>query len=59
LQHDLKTVETSYGQNVLNLTVARGYVRKLLDNPLVVRFLTTQYAEILAELTSIIAAESL
>jgi hypothetical protein len=33
LRGDLKAVEKSYGQNVLSLTVARSYIRKLLENP--------------------------
>jgi hypothetical protein len=32
---------------MLSLTLFRGYVKKLLDNGKVVRFLNTNYAEIL------------
>jgi len=32
LEHDLKAVEESYGENMLNLTLARGYIKKLIDN---------------------------
>ena len=32
LEHDLKAVEESYGENMLNLTCARGHVKKLLEN---------------------------
>src|SRR5258705_12429670 len=49
LERDLKAVEDSYGENVLNLTVARNYIKKLLENGKVVRFLNTNHAEILAE----------
>ena len=59
VHRDLKAVETDYGQNVLNLTVARGYIRRLLDNALVTKFLSTHYADIYQEFTAIAAAESL
>ena len=58
LEGDLKTIENSYGVNMLNLTLARGYLRKLLDNAKVVRFFTAQCPEILAEFESIVAAET-
>jgi ParB-like chromosome segregation protein Spo0J len=59
LEHDLKSVEASYGENMLNLTLARGYVKKLIDNAKVVRFLNTNHADILSEFEAIAAAESL
>ena len=59
LEHDLKSVEASYGENMLNLTLARGYVKKLIDNAKVVRFLNTNHSDILSEFESIAAAESL
>lgn len=59
VERDLKAVERSYGEDVLNLTVSRGYIKKLLDNPKVVRFLTGQYPEILSEFQVIAAAATL
>ena len=59
LERDLKAIEAGYGENVLNLTLARAYVRKLLNNPAVARFLSTHYADISAEFTTLAAAESL
>lgn len=59
LERDFKAVEDSYGENVLNLTLARGYVKRLLENAKVVRFLGSKYAEILSEFESIAAAETL
>jgi hypothetical protein len=44
---------------MLNLTLARAYVRKLLNNPAVAGFLSTHYADILAEFTALAAMESL
>ena len=59
LEHDLKAVEESYGENMLNLTLARGYVKKLVDNAKVVRFLNTNYPDIFSEFEGIAAAETL
>ncbi|MCI0748841.1 MAG: ParB N-terminal domain-containing protein [Verrucomicrobia subdivision 3 bacterium] len=58
LERDLKAVEESYGENMLNLTCARGYIKKLLENAKVVRFLNTNYAEILSEFETIATAET-
>lgn len=57
LERDLKGAEESYGENMLSLTLFRGYVKKLLDNAKVVRFLNTNYAEILGEFEALVAAE--
>jgi ParB-like chromosome segregation protein Spo0J len=59
LERDLKAIESGYGENMLNLTLARAYVRKLLNNPAVAGFLSTHYADILAEFTALAAMESL
>ncbi len=59
LEHDLKAVEESYGEDMLNLTLARGYVKRLVENAKVVRFLTANYSDILSEFQDVAAAESL
>jgi len=59
LQRDLKATEKSYGQNVLSLTVARSYIRKLLENPEVKQFLNAQYADVLNEFAALVELESL
>jgi hypothetical protein len=59
LQQDLKAVETSYGQNVLSLTVARSYIRKLLDNPEIKHFLNAQHGDVLNEFTTLVELETL
>lgn len=57
LERDLKAVDENYGENMLNLTLARGYIKKLMDNAKVVRFLNTNHAEILTEFQAIAMAE--
>lgn len=59
LEHDFKSIEDSYGQNVLHLTLARRYVMKLLENARVMRFLGTRQPEILSEFKGLAEAESL
>ncbi|MFC1819541.1 plasmid partitioning protein RepB C-terminal domain-containing protein [Thermodesulfobacteriota bacterium] len=38
LNQDFKTIEESYGRNVLNLVLASKYLSKLLNNARVIRF---------------------
>ena len=59
LERDFKAVEETYGENMLNLTVARGYVKKLIDNAKIVRFLGSNYADVLTEFEAFVASETL
>jgi hypothetical protein len=59
LERDFKAIEAGYGENVLNLTLARAYVRKLLNNTAVAKFLTAHHGDILAEFRNLVTAESL
>ncbi len=59
LQGQYKMVEQTYGQDVLNLVLARGYLAKLLDNKQVVRFLKQRQPEVLAEFETIVQTVSL
>ncbi len=54
-----KTVEQTYGQDVLNLVLARGYLTKLLGNPAVAEFLQRRQPDVLDEFRSIVDAGSL
>jgi ParB-like chromosome segregation protein Spo0J len=59
LGQDLRTVEDSHGRNVLNMVLVVGYLKKLLDNARVVRYLSLHCAEILAEFQKIVETKSL
>lgn len=59
LQRDLKTVESRYGEDVLQLVIASGYLSKLVSNSEIKRYLTQHHPEILSEFRAIIAAASL
>lgn len=53
LERDMKDISDSYTENMFNLTCARGYIKKLLENAKVVRFLNANHPEIFAEFESI------
>ncbi len=59
LQGQYRLVETSYGRDVLNLTLAKGYLKKLLENGKVTRYLQQLHPEILEQFTDIVGATSL
>lgn len=59
LQGQLKVVEKSYGQDVLLLVLARGYLGKLIDNKAVYRFLKQRQPDVLAEFENIIQTVAL
>jgi hypothetical protein len=59
LQGQLKLVEKSYGQDVLLLVLARGYLGKLIDNKAVFRFLSQRQPDVLAEFGNIIQTVAL
>jgi hypothetical protein len=55
VQQDLKTVETSYGRDMLDLVVSARYVSRLLENPAVRRYLDDNHPEIVGEFQSIVS----
>ena len=66
MEHEMQAVEKdfllldqTYGQNVMDLTLARGYIKKLLENGRVVRYLGQKHREVLAEFQRIVEATSL
>jgi hypothetical protein len=59
LNHDFRLIEESHGRNVLNLVLVVGYLKRLLDNARVVRYLSRHHAEILAEIQKIVEAKGL
>jgi ParB-like chromosome segregation protein Spo0J len=59
LQQDLRLVEESHGDQVLNLVLARGYVAKLLANARVARYLGQHHSDICRELQAISEGSSL
>lgn len=59
VQQRYKLAEQTYGEDVLNLVLARGYLQKLLDNAHIHDFLRRHQPEILAEFQTIVQTTSL
>lgn len=59
LQTQVKSVDETYGIDNLHLTVARGYIAKLLSNIRVVRWLTTHQQDYLSEFQKIAEIDTL
>ena len=59
LNQDFKALEASYGDDVLHLVIASGYLSRLVGNPEIERFLKSRHPEILDEFRAIITAASL
>jgi hypothetical protein len=59
LTQDFKALETSYGDDVLQLVIASGYLSKLIANPEIDRYLRQRHPELLEGFQSIVAAASL
>ena len=59
VQSRFKAVELSYGTDVLNLVMMRGYVGKLIANAAAIRFMQQYYPEFLEEFRSIAAMSTL
>lgn len=59
VQGQYKLVEQTYGQDVLNMVLARGYLSKLLENKSVARFIKQRRPEVLEQFESIVETTSL
>ena len=57
LEKDFKGIEASYTENMMSLTLARGYIKRLLENSRVLRHLRDHHGELLAEFEGIAATE--
>ena len=58
LTREFKLVEQSHRDSIYNLVIVVAFLRKLLDNARVVRYLSQNYAEILAEFQRLIETNS-
>lgn len=59
LQGQYKLVEQTYGQDVLNLVLAKGYLAKLLENESARQYVAQRHPDLMVEFESIIATISL
>ncbi len=59
LQREYRLIEENYGRDVLNLTLAKGYLSSLLGNAKVLRYLSLHHDEILKQFHKIADITSL
>jgi len=59
LQEQFKLAEQSYGQDVLNLVLARGYLAKIMANDSILRHLKKHHLDVLNEFDAIISMTAL
>jgi hypothetical protein len=59
LLRDLKSVEESYGTDVLTMTVACGYLDRLLKNSMIERYLARHHVDILQALQNLLSDKGL
>ncbi len=59
LEKEFLLAEESYERNILDLTLARGYLKSLLDSSKVVRYLAQKHKELLAEFQRIVETAAL
>jgi len=59
LQEQYKLVEESYGQDVLNLVLAKGCLTKLLENEEVSRYIQNTQLDVFSEFITIVETVSL
>jgi DNA-binding transcriptional regulator YiaG len=57
LEQDFKSIEANYTENMMSLTLARGYIKRLLENNRVLRHLRDHHGDLLTEFEGIAAAE--
>jgi len=56
LQDQYRTIEQTFGEDMLNLVLAKGYVSKLVDNRSVFRYLERNHGPVLEQLMSLVRA---
>jgi len=59
LEKDFRRIEDSHGRNTLNLVLAAGYIRRLIGNTAVLKFMTRKYGDVLGEFEKLAEAADL
>ena len=57
LEKDFKSIEANYTENMMSLTLARGYIKRLIENSRVAKHLRDHHGELLPEFETIAKAE--
>ena len=59
VQQDFKALENSYGEDVLHLVIASGYIARMIGNKRIQRYLAQNHLEILEKFRAIVSSASL
>jgi len=59
LERDFKSIEDVYAENMCNFTVIRGFLKRLLENAKVVRFISTKHQDLFPEFERIAATDTI
>jgi hypothetical protein len=59
VQREFKAVEAGYGQDMVALVIAAGYLAKLISNARIQQYLNENHPEVLNEFKAIVSAASL
>ena len=59
LERDYRLYQDQFGENSLHLNTIQRYVKRLLENTKIKRFLGTRYPELLEEFQELAAIETL
>lgn len=59
LAREFKLIEESHGKNVLNLVLVVGYLRKLMENARISRYLAQHHPEIQSEFQKLVESRGL
>ena len=59
LEQEVRAHQEGFGENSLRLNAAQRYVKRLLENPRINRFLAKRYAELLEEFEAVAALETI
>lgn len=59
IERDYRLHQEQFGENALHLNTAQRYVKRLMDNPKIKKFLAGRYPEILEEFQEVVALETL
>jgi ParB-like chromosome segregation protein Spo0J len=59
IERDFVVLEESYSRDTLNLQLARGYLKTLLENPRIFRYLGQKHSELLSQFQRVVEVSSL
>lgn len=59
ISDDFRAIEEAHGQNVLNLVIAVGFLKRLLDNATIIKYLAKHHNDVLEQFQQIVDDSSL